>query len=48
MTIDNKLMIEMADWVLETTDGGGIITKDMVACKMGELMVKYEAELKWA
>lgn len=45
MTVDDKIMIELADWMLEVTDGDGIITNRMVSEKMGELMVKYEEGL---
>jgi len=41
MKVDDKIMIELADWMLEVTDGYGIITNRMVSEKMGELMVKY-------
>ena len=45
MSIDNKIMIELADWMLGATDGDGIITNRMVSEKLGELMVKYEEGL---
>ena len=45
MSVDNKIMIELADWMLEVTEGDGIITNRMVSEKMGELMVKYEVSL---
>lgn len=45
MNIDNKIMIELADWMLEVTDSDGIITKRMVSEKLGEIMVKYEESL---
>ena len=45
MSVDNKIMIELADWMLEVTDSDGIITNRMVSEKMGELMVKYEVSL---
>lgn len=45
MTTDNKIMIELADWMLEVADGDGIITNRMVSEKMGELMAKYEGSL---
>ena len=45
MKIDDKIMIELADWMLGATDGDGIITNRMVSEKLGELMVKYEGTL---
>ncbi len=45
MKIDDKIMIELADWMFEVTDGDGIITNRMVSEKMGELMAKYEVSL---
>ncbi len=45
MTIDNKIMIDFADWVFDVLDSGIDVTKTSAQNKLGELMLKYEDEI---
>ena len=45
MKIDDKIMIEFADWVFEVLNSGVDVTKTSAQNKLGELMLKYEDEI---
>lgn len=45
MAIDDKIMIEFADWVFEVLDSGIDVTNTSAQNKLGELMFKYEDEI---
>lgn len=45
MSIDDKIMIELADWVLETVDLGTVITNSLVHNKLSEIMKTHNEEL---
>ena len=45
MKIDDKIMIEFADWVFEVLNSGIDVTNTSAQNKLGELMLKYEDEI---
>lgn len=45
MKIDDKIMIEFADWVFEVLNSGVDVTNTSAQSKLGELMSKYEDEM---
>jgi len=45
MKIDDKIMIEFADWVFEVLNSGVDVTNTSAQNKLGELMLKYEVEI---
>lgn len=45
MAIDDKIMIEFADWVFEVLNSGVDVTNTSAQNKLGELMSKYEDEI---
>lgn len=45
MKIDDKIMIEFADWVFEILNSGVDVTNTSAQIKLGELMSKYEDEI---
>ena len=45
MKVDDKIMIEFADWVFEVLDSGADVTNTSAQNKLGELMLKYEDEI---
>ena len=45
MKVDDKIMIEFADWVFEVLNSGADVTNTSAQNKLGELMLKYEDEI---
>lgn len=45
MKVDDKIMIEFADWVFEVLNSGVDVTNASAQNKLGELMSKYEDEI---
>ena len=45
MKVDDKIMIEFADWVFEVLNSGVDVTNASAQSKLGELMSKYEDEI---
>ena len=45
MKVDDKVMIEFADWVFEVLNSGIDVTNTSAQNKLGELMLKYEDEI---
>ena len=45
MEVDDKIMIEFADWVFEILNSGVDVTNTLAQNKLGELMSKYENEI---
>ena len=45
MKVDDKIMIEFADWVFEVLNSGADVVKTSAQNKLGELMLKYEDEI---
>lgn len=45
MKVDDKIMIEFADWVFEILNSGVDVTNTSAQNKLGELMSKYEDEI---
>lgn len=45
MKIDDKIMIEFADWVFEVLNSGVDVTNTSSQNKLAELMLKYEDEI---
>ena len=45
MKVDDKIMIEFADWVFEVLNSGIDVTNTSAQNKLGELMSKYEDEI---
>ena len=45
MKIDDKIMIEFADWIFEVLNSGVDVTNTSAQKKLGELMLKYEDEI---
>ncbi len=45
MKVDDKIMIEFADWVFEVLNSGVDVTNTSAQNKLGELMSKYEDEI---
>ncbi len=45
MKVDDKIMIELADWVFEVLNSGVDVTSTSAQNKLGELMLKYEDEI---
>ena len=41
MNVDDKIMIELAIWMLNETEDGGVITNRMVIGEIDRLMEKY-------
>lgn len=46
MTIDNRIMIEFADWVLEVVDSGLTVNNALAQDKIAELVLKYAEEIE--
>lgn len=45
MKVDDKIMIEFADWVFEVLNSGADVVNTSAQSKLGELMLKYEDEI---
>ena len=45
MKVDDKIMIEFADWVFEVLNSGTDVTNTSAQNKLGELMSKHEDEI---
>lgn len=45
MKVDDKIMIEFADWVFEVLNSGVDVVNTSAQSKLGELMLKYEDEI---